>query len=381
MGRAARAGSLGLLTILLTSLLAGAALGADPGDPTSCPGVIATGPASYRLTADLDDCWVTRSYDQPPISIDLGGHTWSNSFVMLTQGSNRLTNGTFDASTVWISGLLDHVTMRNGQDFSLEAFGILTVWYSNFDSNQIALSAYFGSAMVEDCHFRGNVLGVVIGKGSGSLVERSTFRDNGTGVLLQDEDLYGSDDVTVRHNRFVRNGVGVEVDALVGVARARIEGNQVDESQGAGILVTAYCFSGSPCGGQGDVVERNHVRRNGFAAATPGDGDGIRVRVEGDRGEPLDVDPTWITLSGNYADRNADLGIDAPGVTDGGKNRAKFNGDPRQCVGVDCGVPAWTHAARRNGETWAGTQVAAQPTAQSAGAADPLARLLVLPRH
>jgi Tol biopolymer transport system component len=46
----------------------------------------------------------------------------------------------------------------------------------------------------------------------------------------------------------------------------------------------------------------------------------------------------FVTLRGNIGDRNADLGIEAVDeVTDGGNNRARGNGDPRQCVGVICG--------------------------------------------
>ena len=44
-----------------------------------------------------------------------------------------------------------------------------------------------------------------------------------------------------------------------------------------------------------------------------------------------------VTLTSNTADHNRDLGIEAaPEVVDGGGNRAKRNGDRRQCVGVPC---------------------------------------------
>jgi Tol biopolymer transport system component len=45
----------------------------------------------------------------------------------------------------------------------------------------------------------------------------------------------------------------------------------------------------------------------------------------------------YVTLRGNEADDNTNLGIEAvDGVIDGGGNRASGNGDPRQCVGVTC---------------------------------------------
>jgi hypothetical protein len=92
--------------------------------------------------------------------------------------------------------------------------------------------------------------------------------------------------------------------------------------------------------------------------------------------EPLD--PAWITLARNQSDRNAALGIDAPGVTDGGKNRAKLNGDPRQCVGVDCKVPGGKHASKKG----KGRGDARSALRAAASAGDPLASWLAgLPRH
>jgi Tol biopolymer transport system component len=50
----------------------------------------------------------------------------------------------------------------------------------------------------------------------------------------------------------------------------------------------------------------------------------------------VDANPL-VTLTANRTDGNADLGIEAAdGVVDGGGNRARRNGDPRQCVNVGC---------------------------------------------
>ncbi len=359
-------------------LTAGLLLGMSPGiatavtvfDPTDCLGVIATGPGSYQLTADLVNCSIDRHFGPPPpITIDLNGHTWSSSFLFLAADGNRLTNGTFDASYLEINGALDHVTVQNGRSFTVEAHGLLTVTDSTFESNDIGLSAYFGSAtpggpdrsaevQVRDCVFHDNGTGVVIGRGSGSVVESSEFENNGSGVFIWDEDFFGSNDVVVRDNQFSGNGLAIGVQALYEVYRAHIANNQVDRSDGAGISVDVYCSflpPSRPCGGQASVIEKNHVRRNGFAAVSPGNGDGIRVRGY-DLDSPVPyaaADPAWVTLAKNQADRNADLGIDAPGVTDGGGNRAKFNGDPQQCVGVDCKVPG-SKALRKRAAARAG---------------------------
>jgi hypothetical protein len=69
-------------------------------------------------------------------------------------------------------------------------------------------------------------------------------------------------------------------------------------------------------------LKRTQVRRN-------------HVFHSGDDG--IDVASASTTLTGNQADRNADLGIAAArGVTDGGANIARHNGDPRQCTHIAC---------------------------------------------
>jgi len=43
------------------------------------------------------------------------------------------------------------------------------------------------------------------------------------------------------------------------------------------------------------------------------------------------------TVTRNIANHNHDLGIEAvPGVIDGGGNHAAGNGNPAQCVNIDC---------------------------------------------
>jgi Tol biopolymer transport system component len=60
------------------------------------------------------------------------------------------------------------------------------------------------------------------------------------------------------------------------------------------------------------------------------------IRPDGSRRTSI-VNDFPATLTANSADRNHALGIDVvPGVADGGGNSAKRNGDPRQCVGIEC---------------------------------------------
>jgi parallel beta-helix repeat protein len=113
-------------------------------------------------------------------------------------------------------------------------------------------------------------------------------------------------------------------------AAATIEGNQAFNS-GVGIIVSAQ--------GSGVRVEHNVVFENR--------GDGIRVLgapllVAGNRAvrngdDGIEVEQPGARLGHNRADRNRDYGIEAvPGVIDEGGNKASGNGNPAQCLNVEC---------------------------------------------
>jgi hypothetical protein len=69
------------------------------------------------------------------------------------------------------------------------------------------------------------------------------------------------------------------------------------------------------------VFERDRADFNTF--------DGFHARTE-----PGDL--VLATFIRDRADSNGELGINTSRATDGGKNHAHKNGDPRQCVGVVC---------------------------------------------
>jgi hypothetical protein len=64
----------------------------------------------------------------------------------------------------------------------------------------------------------------------------------------------------------------------------------------------------------------------------------IERNVATDSGDDgFDIRRPAATLTGNAANDNFDLGIEAvSGVTDGGGNRAGGNGNPLQCTNVFC---------------------------------------------
>ena len=124
--------------------------------------------------------------------------------------------------------------------------------------------------------------------------------------------LIGATGVTMVGNRVLRstaNGVALIGLNQVGSTRNLVVDNLVRRSALDGIFVNQFMVD--------TTVERNTASRNGD--------DGI------------DVDSTQTTITRNHADHNRDLGIEAvEGVTDGGGNRARRNGNPLRCTGVVC---------------------------------------------
>jgi hypothetical protein len=179
----------------------------------------------------------------------------------------------------------------------------------------------------------------------------------------------GSDRTLITGNRVVHNGEAI----IVSGDENRVVHNMVDdafeceEGCGLGIAVEA---------GSGNLVAANHVARaahegigvNNFDPEVPMTGTVIRGNVVSKAGidgiaiatvadapgsvtdtlvagniaigaadDGIDVGSAATTLTGNLAVRNGDLGIEAvAGVTDGGRNKARGNGNPAQCTNIAC---------------------------------------------
>ena len=122
----------------------------------------------------------------------------------------------------------------------------------------------------------------------------------------------------------------------------RVARNDVRRTLLDGIHVVAF-FADIPTA---DTVVRDNLVRgatvNGVAVATEGDGPVTGTLLQrnvaiGAGADGFDVRSAATTLTANAALRNGALGIDAiAGVTDGGHNVARGNGNPAQCVGVVC---------------------------------------------
>jgi parallel beta-helix repeat protein len=132
---------------------------------------------------------------------------------------------------------------------------------------------------VEDNTVYGNEIGIHFGDFGGVIVRRNNIFQNTTGIVVGD-----GHNIEISHNRIASN-----------------EGDGVFATDGTSGVVFAY-----------NVASDN------------GD-DGIEVR-----------DPEN-TIAHNRADNNGDLGIEAvAGVIDGGGNKAFGNGNPLQCLNVEC---------------------------------------------
>jgi parallel beta-helix repeat protein len=169
-------------------------------------------------------------------------------------------------------------------------------------------------------------LGIGIGPGGNHVVTDNLV----TGSIQDGLDVVGSSDNLVRKNVVVLGGrYGLVVDEA---SRNLVEKNTIHDYQVFGILVQRSADN---------VIEKNEASGNGL--------DGIRMftpsgpnlfrhnEASGNNQNGFHISPAGQTLTGNTADANGQLGIDAaPGTIDGGGNKARGNGNPAQCVGVAC---------------------------------------------
>jgi parallel beta-helix repeat protein len=206
-------------------------------------------------------------------------------------------------------------------------------------------------------------IGLLVDDAAGNRITNNTFSDNvEVGMLILGDRNQAS------RNRVLRNGDGM---IIVGNDNA-ITRNHVTDAPGCPQDGEVGCgFGISFEGGAGNLIAHNFVtgarnagiRVAAFEPDTPpavdtivrrnlvraGDVDGILVESTatdsllegniaiGSGDDGIDVDSPSTTLTRNLGLRNGDLGIEAvPGVTDGGGNKARGNGNPAQCTNIDC---------------------------------------------
>lgn len=266
---------------------------------------------------------------QVPVTVDLGGHTVRSEFELPESCTSiycaTIVNGSgasVQNGRVAVTGPLGDSAIINLsslflQDLVIEDGGVDTTgWYMTVRNSTFVNGAYIScwdaEFTVENSDFvDGSVDDIAI---SGFLCDGrilgNTFSGYGSAIALSDLYDYG----TVIADNVVEGG-GISISG--GYGQNTVSGNYVSSAPGHGISVSR--------GGFNDLnltVRDNVLLGNG--------GDGIHV---------FDDVANQVTVSANVAVANADLGIEALGVTDGGGNRANGNGNTHQCVGVVCTPP------------------------------------------
>lgn len=305
--------------------------------------------ADVKLTSDLD-CPQLR-IEADGVTVNLARHTINGTIFV---GANTVTirGGTVTAArpnVIFIAGadaLLKDLTVSGGTGFAVEAGEATTIRRSDFVGNPgIAVDQFgFSNLLVEDSVFKDNGTGVAVQRGTGAVIRDSKFNGNQTGVRIFDENFSGASDTQVLHNTFADNNVGVRVDARAAALNTLIDGNRVKDSAASGILVTSQGLvfgDFAPGGARGTIIRDNDVTRSG---STPVTVTGCRVgnvpqcSTTADDGitvlAPADIAATMV-VHHNHATKNVGYGIEAPGVTDGGRNDARKNG-AGGCLGVFC---------------------------------------------
>ena len=294
------------------------------------------------------------------VTLDLNGFTVHGSIFELETGDNvQVLNGNVAGGMIFLLGRdvrIDRVELVDSELTFAVQIGGGEITRSRFVGNVIAIDLFWGGGIrVEKCRFSENLIGVSIQSDDDSRIVGNKFEANEIGVNIFDEDLVGSSGSVVKYNYFRDNGVGVRLLAFSEVHDTRIEANAFVRNDSSGVVLGVGCareFT-EDCGGRGTLVRRNVFVSNGNNSTEltgswllPDGEEPFRVRVDDgltvfaatNAAEDLDVE-----VARNWAFRNADLGLDAPGVTDGGRNRAFGNGNPDECVGVEC-RPPWRYA-------------------------------------
>jgi hypothetical protein len=256
-------------------------------------------------------------------------------------------------------GLLDVVDSRidlNGSDAVRDNGVVIGASFGRFERNVVhanggaALATGYESGQA-GFTFRDNVIaanreGLFFAEfGAPAEIVGNVIDDNGYGVRFDSRACSA-----ITGNHFRRNqGAAVTLFTLVPGTACPVSGNEFREndvgvlalSLTSGFVISRNVFTRNRTAGiyvldEGDasgarnVIEDNVLAFNGFASTTVDDAgrkvdDGIHITPQ-----------NFGTLRRNQARDNADLGIEAARIVDGGSNWAVRNGNPLQCRGVFC---------------------------------------------
>lgn len=240
-----------------------------------------------------------------------------------------------------------HWTKITGNEFQLGVYG---EWPLHLDSSHLNLVSgnrmrAYGSVQLQSSH--------------GNRFERNS-------VSIKEDGCYGMELLDSHWNVVARNQIAGDYCGAMLIERSHrnhVSQNELSVEQDWNDDPVVSVLDSSSTRFAHNVVQaywvgilirgsKTQVVRNVFVGLVNEDatsGDGIAVLagsghtilrgnlVEGFFDDGIDVDAPGTLLRGNVAIDNGDLGIEAvPGVWDAGRNSAAGNGNPAQCLNVDC---------------------------------------------
>lgn len=280
------------------------------------------------------------------VTLDLGGHTVRG--FLLGGCPMTLRNGIVSGAIFSCGGsTYEHLTVRDTD--SADTPGLLAGYQdvvrdNRFAYNDVAIDTFYaGATTISRNLFQRNRL-AVWANDSGETIVDNTFARNTTGVsIFDEEDCEGcGGGHTITGNLFRRNNIGVSIGALFGGQDNVVNDNRFDHNFTAGLRMQIDCRTAedgtAACGGAGSVVDGNVFTWNGWASKVKMLDDGL-AGLSYLNGELGGRGLRGVTVGHNVATHNFDLGLQVPRAHNGGGNRAAYNGDARQCVGVPCKRP------------------------------------------
>ena len=283
--------------------------------------------SDVTLTASLTGCFTGLVIAADGITVDLNGYAIEGVAADESSGIEAVDR----------SGL----TIKNG---SIRGFktGVRFVWTSGSTVENLS---------IEKTNFGILLGGSLFGPGSRSnTIVGNTVTDSATGIWLGEayENVVARNSLTniegsgircsngsqnvITRNSSVRNGSGISLD----FCSATVTRNVASQNQFSGIyrFRSGGAVEGNVANGNGEWGIYAFDSHAGFLNnVTNGNGrDGLYI------GDSNPFHGPGHSISGHVANANGRFGIatDLEGVVDGGKNRARANGDASQCLGFLC---------------------------------------------
>jgi parallel beta-helix repeat protein len=268
----------------------------------------------------------------------------TDSVIEKTSMSDNGTSGLILADSR--RALVARNSVSGSHGYALFLFGVddSRIEHNKLDGNDHGIAVFGGSsrnAIRSNAvsHSGGSAIDVGGDGAAANRIEHNRVRDNGDGIIVGD-----ASDTLISRNLVIgtgffgfpdTGGFGIVLD---GTDRTTVDRNIVTGGRGPAIFVTRL---EAPAVSRNSVVSRNHVTSK-LADGILVDNGATRTLLvrnlanrNGDDG--IDVEVAATTLTRNIANHNHDLGIEAvPGVIDGGGNHAAGNGNPAQCINIDC---------------------------------------------